>query len=621
MRLLSPIRILLFALLFICSPTILSAQTLGAETCGTVASTITPSASCTPILYNIKNAVSEGVAGSCTGAATTYDRWFSFTTSATATAVTITLSGIGGGSNLSYSTTYVEVFNGSCISSSLACSDGSSPLSLYGLSVSTTYYFRVYVTTDPNGSGNANKYDYNMCVFYPAPLTGDECATAPTLVSNSGCINTASTLVGITASSGIPLGCASAGTHYDRWFQFVAVQSSELITFKKSGGATNISSPELQLFSGTCGTLTSLQCGTTSIAATGLTVGATYYVRVSQVGGSALTTRGGFDICVTHSATPPATIDYSKSYVNITKGTGGGSVSPGDTLEVRATFVVRSGTGTADSLAFFDTLYATEGLALVPGSLALRTNEGKLYKSFTDDYDTDAGWKLESANNNLDTTIQLNFGANASNVRRGSLTNTSRPSVFGSTCIIMATYRVVVTAAYNNLINMGGGSLTLYNAGNYSDLKFNPTNVMVYQSPGLCPNAVSPTNALGAESDGTFGTPSGSAPFVRNRGTSPYTTYLYRPFTATGGPNDYYYAVASNTSQNYTTVNTWPKPDATNKRLFGHWDITGDHTSASNPLVGNPACDTTQAVSPSNPCGYMLVVNSAYRTDTAFTYT
>jgi hypothetical protein len=92
----------------------------------------------------------------------------------------------------------------------------------------------------------------------------------------------------------------------------------------------------------------------------------------------------------------------------------------------------------------------------------------------------------------------------------------------------MATYRVVVTAAYNNTINLGGGSLSLFNGGNYSDLIFNSTNVIVYQSPGLCPNAVSPTNALGAESNGTFGAPSGSAPLARNRGTSPYTTYTYK---------------------------------------------------------------------------------------------
>ncbi len=582
------------------------AQTPGAETCGTVATTITPSASCTNVTYNIKDAVSEGVAGSCTGASTTYDRWFRFATSPTATAVTITLSVGGGGSSLSPTTTYVEVFNGSCGSlTTLICSDASSPLVLTGLSVSTTYYFRVYVTTNPN-VGNANKFNYDMCVFYPTPLAGDECATAPILVSNTGCINTSATLVGATASSGIPAGCAAAGTHYDLWFQFVAVKSSETITFKKKS-PSNITNSELQLFSGTCGTLTSLQCGTTSIAATGLTPTATYYVRVSQVGGSALTTRGDFDICVTHTSPPPATIDYSKSYVNITKGTVGGTVDPGDTLEVRATFVVRTGSGIADSLAFFDTLYATEGLSLVPGSLALRTNEGKLYKSFTDNYDTDAGWKLESANNAADTVIQINFGSNASAVRRGSLTNTSRPSVFNNTCIIMATYRVVVTAAYNNLINMGGGSLTLLNGGNYSDLNFAPTNVMVYASPGLCPNAVSPTNALGAESNGTFG--SGT---TQNRTASPFTTYSYMQFNP-AGPNDYFYGIANNTSTTGTIINNWAKPNS--NRVHNVWDISGDHTSAADPLVGN----SPTAIGSNG--GYMLVVNSAYKADTAFTYT
>jgi len=33
-------------------------------------------------------------------------------------------------------------------------------------------------------------------------------------------------------------------------------------------------------------------------------------------------------------------IDYGKSYVNVTKGATGGTIEPGDILEVRATFVV-----------------------------------------------------------------------------------------------------------------------------------------------------------------------------------------------------------------------------------------------------------------------------------------
>ena len=183
--------------------------------------------------------------------------------------------------------------------------------------------------------------------------------------------------------------------------------------------------------------------------------------RVSQVGGSALTTKGDFNICVRHSSPAPANIDFSKSYVNISKGAGGGTVSPGDTLEIRATFVLRTGaSGTADSLAFYDTLAVGEGLRFVPGSIALRTNEGKIYKSFTDNYDSDAGWRDTSINNAADTVIQINFGSGATNVKRGSLNNTSKPTVFGSTCIIMATYRVVVTAAYNTTINLGGGELT-----------------------------------------------------------------------------------------------------------------------------------------------------------------
>ncbi|MFI5134047.1 MAG: T9SS type A sorting domain-containing protein, partial [Chitinophagales bacterium] len=50
------------------------------------------------------------------------------------------------------------------------------------------------------------------------------------------------------------------------------------------------------------------------------------------------------------------------------------------------------------------------------------------------------------------------------------------------------------------------------------------------------------------------------------------------------------------------------------------WDITGDHGGTSNSAKGNPPCDTTKPVSATNPCGYMLVINSAYKTDTAFQY-
>ena len=276
---------------------------------------------------------------------------------------TISISSLGS----NFTNPEMQVYSGACGGlTSLAC--GTTTVTATGLTTGTTYYVRIsnvgaFVST--NGA-------FNICVVNT--LVSDDCAGAVTLTSNTTCVTTTSTLIGATASAGIPAGCASAGTHYDVWFKFVAVTAIETITFTKIS-PSNISNPELQLFSGACGSLSSLQCGTTSISATGLSVGATYYVRVAQVGGSALTTRGDFNICVRHSVPTPSNIDFSKSYVNITKGNGGGTASPGDTLEIRATLVVRSGASSSvDSLALYDTLASGEGLVLVPGSIALRTN-------------------------------------------------------------------------------------------------------------------------------------------------------------------------------------------------------------------------------------------------------
>jgi len=746
MKSISTARILFIAFLLVCTPTFIYSQ----ATCATAPS-LTPGTSCTTTTGNLQNALSVAPAGSCGGAtaATTYAVWYKFTASSTSSTVTIN----NLGSNLSSATTYMEVYSGTCVGlSSMGCQNVSSSLTVTTVSA-TTYYVRIYVTSNPTGNP-ANKWNFDICVQNPPAnddcagavsltpgascsntsttlnlaiattglpagcesagthydvwykfvaaqaaqtisisslgsnftnpemqvysgacggltslacgtttvtaaglttgntyyvrvsnvgsfvstngafnicvvntLVSDDCAGAITLTSNTTCVTTTSTLIGATASAGIPAGCAAAGTHYDVWFKFVAVTAIETITFTKIT-PSNISNPELQLFSGACGSLASLQCGTTSISATGLSVGATYYIRVSQVGGSALTSRGDFTICVRHSVATPSNIDFSKSYVNITKGNGGGTVNPGDTLELRATLVVRSGASSSvDSLALYDTLASGEGLVLVPGSIALRTNEGKVYKSFSDAFDADAGWKAASINNSADTVIQINFGSGASNTARGALTNTSKASVFGSTCIIMATFRVVVTAAYNTTINLGGGELTMRdkNTGSYSDLIFPARNVMVYQSPGLCPNAVSASNAIGGDFNGTFGTPAGGPPLAKNRGTSSNVpSYIYATFT-TGAPQDYYYGITNNTSgagTSFSTTTTWAKPDNSSPthRVFNVWDISGDHTGATNTAKGNPPCDTTKVISATNPCGYMLVINSAYKTDTAFTY-
>src|SRR5881275_3119056 len=81
-------------------------------------------------------------------------------------------------------------------------------------------------------------------------------------------------------------------------------------------------------------------------------------------------------------------IDFGKSFINVTKGVNGGTVEPGDTLEIRASFVVRA--GTYDSCGYFDAVPA--GTVYIPGTIRVITNEGKVYKQFTDVFGDDCGW-------------------------------------------------------------------------------------------------------------------------------------------------------------------------------------------------------------------------------------
>ena len=304
-------------------------------------------------------------------------------------------------------------------------------------------------------------------------------------------------------------------------------------------------------------------------------------------------------------------IDFGKSYVNITKGLNGGTIEPGDTLEIRSAFVVRA--GTYDSCGYFDVIPA--GTTYIPGTIRVITNEGKTYKQFTDAINDDEGWISG-------TNVRINLGYNqaaapATALRRGRISNTHKPTFGGNSCIMVASFRVRVTVPLGSIINTGGGNMTYKNgAAAITTFTFPMNMLSVYTNMGLCPNQVG-TNSIGTEFNGTFG--SGKN---RNRAASANVppSYTYAIFN-TNTPNDYTYGIANNTSTqvNYSTFNTWAKPDNTapSHRVFTVWDIIGDHTGAVSPTLGNPASDT---VINSNG-GYMLVVNASYRIDSAFMQT
>jgi hypothetical protein len=319
------------------------------------------------------------------------------------------------------------------------------------------------------------------------------------------------------------------------------------------------------------------------------------------------------------------TFDYGKTYMNISKGLNGGTVETGDTLEIRTTFVVRS--SYYDSCAYYDTIRA--GTTYIPGTLNILTNEGKVYKAFTDAAGDDCGTITVVGPNSY---ILINMGYNtadapASAFKRGRIRSTHKPSFYGSTCIMVASFRVKVTAALGSTINTGGGAISCKAAGlpgltPPSTVGFANNMVAVYTNYGTCPNSVG-ANTLGTEFNGTFG----SGP-TRNRGASANVPpgYTYNVFTP-NQPNDYFYGVANNTSTDggYTTSNAWaipdPDPDGAGPlvthRVFQVWDIIGDHTGAASPTLGNPPADTVA----NHNAGYMLVINSSYKTDSAFKHT
>lgn len=448
-----------------------------------------------------------------------------------------------------------------------------------------------------------------------AQPANNNCANAVLLTSNTGCANTGGTVANATSVAGVPIGTCTGNPNDDVWYRFTSVSTDHVISLSNIGGNLNTSGPRIQLLAGTCAGFTSVACGTTNINITTLARGVTYYIRVYSAGAGALTTNAGFNICVTHPNPPTPIIDFGKSYVNISKPNSG-TVETGDILEIRASVVVRA--GAYDSIRFTDNIPA--GTTYIPATLRVLTNEGKIFRQFTDaqfDASNDQGWITGSA-----VTMNMGYNQNdnpATIARRGRIRNNNghKPSFFGSSCIMMASYRVTVTAAIGSQINTGGGTIT-YTTSPLSVSSFTyPSNpVAIYTNYGMCANAIG-ANSLGTEFNGTFG----SGP-TRNRGTSANVPagYTYAIFT-NGGPNDYFYGVANNTStiNNYTTSNSWAKPDgsAPTHRVFSVWDIIGDHTGAVSPTAGNPPADTVA----SNNRGYMLVVNAAYRIDSAFQQT
>jgi hypothetical protein len=133
-------------------------------------------------------------------------------------------------------------------------------------------------------------------------IGNNECAGAILLTASSTNTCTAVTGTSVSATQS-QTGCSGTADD-DVWYSFVATATSHQVTVTPG----TMQNPVFQVFSGTCGSLTSLACTNNSTGnttaevsnVTGLTIGTTYYVRVHSNGNAS--GQGTFTICINNIA-------------------------------------------------------------------------------------------------------------------------------------------------------------------------------------------------------------------------------------------------------------------------------------------------------------------------------
>jgi hypothetical protein len=438
-------------------------------------------------------------------------------------------------------------------------------------------------------------------------------------------------MAGATLSSGVSLSGSCSGTvGYDVWYKFTAVtNNTAIITLSGGAGTNNFTNTGLQVFSGTCGSLTAIACNNgLSVTTPALTTGNTYYVRVFSTNASAPNGYAGFSICATTTGAP---VRFGNSYVNISKKTTGGVVQPGDTLEIR--FTVNHTSGTMTQLRYVDDV-PTHTAMLTGASDRIRiiTNEGLAYKEYTLASGDDAATYTASPGAG-EYNIRMNVGfasgsapnaptvmTNASTSANGSMTSSDKPKGGGGLLFATA-YRVVVTGVVGDTVTLFPAQF-IYNDGSGDvTLTATPFKILISNPMSLCTNNIGLNNAV--ENGGTFG--SGTSLTRSTDLTFPIAGYTFVP-DVSAFPNssgvissvgDGRYSIVKNVSPksgtNYNAGRVTGCPSVaitdplscTNRMFNGHWDVTGDHSGTSTSTGNAPPDLTTSS-------GYMLEVNADY---------
>jgi hypothetical protein len=269
------------------------------------------------------NAVLESAVPTCS--MSQYGVWYAFTGDGQQTTITVS------GGTLDAE---MAIFSGSCGSfSNLACVDnafsGGNETFTFTTTNGTNYY--VYVGYYGSGTTTGTFNISRTCTAAPTPPANDACAGATTLAC--GVTNLAGTTVNSTFEA-LPPTCFTT-SNYGVWYTFTGDGQGSTITVTATGGFDT----GIGIYSGSCGSLTSLYCldswGGSETQTFATTNGVQYYIYVSYYDDWYSTT-GTFTISRTcapvSSCGTPATNDYCASPALLTEGPGTFSANTSSTF-------------------------------------------------------------------------------------------------------------------------------------------------------------------------------------------------------------------------------------------------------------------------------------------------
>lgn len=293
-----------------------------------------------------------------------------------------------------------------------------------------------------------------------------------------------------------------------------------------------------------------------------------------------------------------AQVQTAASYIDVSQP-GGGPIQTGDILEIRGIISVPSGT-TVTGLTYTSTVPGST--TYQTGTLTAETDEGVVVGgitntgTYTDAVGDDRGQIVGSA-------VTIYMGNGATSAAGGTIIGgTTTPTFYGAQTILMAAYRVKVTGASGATFNVNG--VIKYSVGGVPTTATLSSIQVAVAVKSVC-TTPGPTNYLTVATNGTFGsgTTQNGAAVVQVQG------FTYVALSA-NQPSDGFYSVVNNNSPTGYTGTTPTNAE----RVFGDWDVIGDHTGSTTGTGNPPAAVGALG-------GYMLAVNGSYAPSDFFTTT